>query len=208
VEKLIALEYQIRQRLPKIGVDLRRITGGKEHAKYDLRHEQESFRRSDYGLQPVQEQHSQQRALGRQTIFQLELEDITAMPSLDDLADFMAKTLEELKYSPSRFDRYSDVGDGGLVVAIFKEGSVILTWDGKQHVDINLFAFDQSKKVADALLQVFVRLSQERLSLALRDDQPRGIGGVVNFSGETEKVRKMLPKTSVETWLEPSPVEV
>jgi spermidine synthase len=194
VEKLIALEYQIRQRLPKIGIDLRRITGGKEHAKYDLRHEQESFSRDDYGLQPVQEHRSQQRALGRQTIFQLELGDTTAMPSLDDLADFMAKALEELKYSPSRFEEYSDVGDGGLVVAIFKEGSAILTWDGKDHVDINMFAFDQSKKVADALLNAFVRLSQGRLELALRDDQPRGVGGVVNFSGETDKVMKTPDK--------------
>jgi hypothetical protein len=42
------------------------------------------------------------------------------------------------------------------------------------------------------LLNAFLRLSQERLKLALRDDQPRGIGGVVNFSGETEKVVKTL----------------
>jgi hypothetical protein len=75
----------------------------------------------------------------------------------------------------------------GMITSVFHQGSVILVWDGSRHVDINLFAFDQRQALADSFLDDFVEFTEGRLKLALRDDQPRGIGRVVSFASEIEE---------------------
>jgi hypothetical protein len=74
-----------------------------------------------------------------------------------------------------------------MITSVFHQGSVILVWDGSRHVDINLFAFDQRQALADSFLDDFVEFTEGRLKLALRDDQPRGIGRVVSFASEIEE---------------------
>jgi hypothetical protein len=153
-----------------------------------LEYEQESFLLDAYDSKPNEEQFSSQRPLGRQSIFQLELMvDDAEMPSLDELSRFLEKTLTKLEYSPLNLETFTNVGDGGLITSVFHQGSVILVWDGSRHVDINLFAFDQRQALADSFLDDFIEFTEGRLKLALRDDQPRGIGRVVSFASEIEQ---------------------
>jgi hypothetical protein len=58
----------------------------------------------------------------------------------------------------------------------------VLVWDGQKHVDVNLFSTDQSEERANGFGQRFIELSG--LSQYLRDDQPRGSGGVMLFDSE------------------------
>merc|ERR1712161_146328 len=79
---------------------------------------------------------------------------------------------------------FDKVGDGCLLVACWSGGNVIL-WDGRQHIDINLFTyaedFDTSKKFEGIFTSYIPKLTTK-----LRDEQPRGTGRVVNFLGDIE----------------------
>ena len=52
----------------------------------------------------------------------------------------------------------SKVGDGAVLVSVFTDGSIILVWDGRQHVDINLFSSlrNDGQKLADKLIGWFL----------------------------------------------------
>jgi hypothetical protein len=47
--------------------------------------------------------------------------------------------------------------------------------------------FDESAKKAKTFADVFAKSSKNQLQVNLRDDQPRGIGGVVNFPSDLVK---------------------
>ena len=185
VEQFYQLEGRLRKGLPNIEVDVRLITGGKLHPKVDLEYESHTFEPEKYDFRPSQEQFSGQQPLGRQTIFQLR-SSAEVLPSFDDLSRLLEQTLAKLEYSPSRFDKFTDVGNGCIIVSIFLQGSAILVWGGSDHVDINLFSFDQSKTIADNFVTKFTELSDNNLKVALRDDQPRGIGRVMSYTSEME----------------------
>jgi hypothetical protein len=93
-------------------------------------------------------------------------------------------TLKKMDYKPTRFDIFKEVGDGGAAMSVYKEGSAVLVWDGRQQVVVNLFSFDQEKERADSFVKTLEQLSGNTLQVALRDDQPRGIGRVVSFSND------------------------
>ncbi len=66
------------------------------------------------------------------------------------------------------------------VVAFWAQGSAIVVWDGRNHIDFNLITHFQSKKIPQALL-VKMRSRLVGLELILHDEQPRGFGRVVTF---------------------------
>jgi S-adenosylmethionine/arginine decarboxylase-like enzyme len=186
IDRFYDLESKLRQRLPNTNVEILVITGGKDHPKHDLEYEGLAFTPDKYDFRPSQEQFSQQKPLGRQSVYQLDLAGDATMLTFGELSQLLQQTLQKMEYSPSRFDKFTDVGDGGMLVSIFSQGSVILVWDGSHHVDINLFSFDQSQELADSFVSTFTELSGNSLQVSLRDDQPRGIGRVVSFSSEID----------------------
>jgi hypothetical protein len=182
---LRAVEGKLRQALSDVGkftVEVKTITGG---INYDDREfDERMFEPEAYDAAPALEQASKQKSLGRQSIFQLEFSDDgdATMPTFEELGDFLKDTLAKAQYKPSRFEKFINVGDGAVVVSIFKEGGVVLVWDGLHHVDINLFSSNDDKENADAFIETFMDLSN--LQISLRDDQPRGTGRVVQFKAE------------------------
>lgn len=184
LDHLYAMEANLRKRLPNFIVEIRRILGGELHSEADLGFEKLSFVPEKYDSNPAKVQSLQQRPVAHQSIFQLELddeEDINDMPSFEELGLFLEKTLIKMGYHPSRFDKFTDVGNGGIIVSIFSFGNVILIFDGHTHVDINLFSFFKKKELSDSFISIFLDLSGERLEMHLRDDQPRGYGRVVSM---------------------------
>ena len=83
--------------------------------------------------------------------------------------------------------QYTGVGDGGVVLATSSDSNVILVWDGREHIDINLFMHEESSEKSKNFIDSFVKETKNKLSVSLRDDQPRGIGGVVNFPSDLDK---------------------
>jgi len=79
----------------------------------------------------------------------------------------------------------ADIGDGCIITVFWSQGSVILSWDGWTNVEVNLFTDIESSKTSKLFDNIFL----ERipfLSLFSHDEQPRGIGRVVNFSNEIQ----------------------
>ena len=80
---------------------------------------------------------------------------------------------------------FSDFGDGSLHSFHWNGGSLLVLWDGKNHVDINLFTYDETKDFHDTFVHKFTK-EIPCLSVALHDTQPRGVGRVVNFKNDVE----------------------
>eukprot|EP00980_Cylindrotheca_fusiformis_P003726 scaffold825_cov147-Cylindrotheca_fusiformis.AAC.1 len=179
---LHAMEKSLIDELPGYTVELKRITGGFHY--YDTEYANKDFPLSAYDREPATIQGKNQLALGRQSIFQFEDFglDASKYPTMDKLTLYFKATLEKMGYLPTSEAAYTDVGQGGVIVAKFPEGSAVLVWDGIKHVDVNLFSTDQSEKRANEFGDKFRELTG--LSSYLRDDQPRGTGRVILFEYE------------------------
>jgi len=95
---------------------------------------------------------------------------------------------ENLTTSPSEFVEIhqwnKEVGDGSILICLWSEGSIIVLWDGRLHVDINLFLYEENIEKTKIIYEAFLN-SLPSFSLTLRDEQPRGTGRVVNFFKDT-----------------------
>jgi len=138
----------------------------------------------DYDQTSSLEQWSSQKPLEQQTIFQLEENE--AKSGLSSV--IIKKALMSVLSSPqidstdsiAQVEEFSDVGDGFVVVAFWSTGRIILVWDGRKHIDINLTTdagnADLADEFKDSILQQLTTVS-----VRLRDTQPRGIGRVVSY---------------------------
>eukprot|EP00980_Cylindrotheca_fusiformis_P012891 scaffold3210_cov113-Cylindrotheca_fusiformis.AAC.3 len=181
-QRFYDMESSLAKALPGYKVEVEKITGGLQF--YDPEYNMKEFPDSVYDRRPATQQSKNQLALGRQSIFQFEYveEDESEILGVVNLNSFFKATLDSLSYLPTNEATYTGVGDGVVIVSRFSEGSAVLVWDGKRHVDINLFSADQSEERANEFKEKFMQLS--RLSSYLRDDQPRGLGRVMRFEYE------------------------
>jgi len=71
---------------------------------------------------------------------------------------------------------------GSVLTAAWPRGHLVLTWDGRTHVDLNLFLLDMDE-ARKTVGELFRRSFQESLGLVMMgwDWMPRGIGRVVNL---------------------------
>jgi len=77
-------------------------------------------------------------------------------------------------------DEFSDLGEGIVLTTSWSEGSIVVLWDGRNHVDINIFAFEGYEKECKNFEKNIVS-GMSSLKVVLRDEQPRGTGQVVSF---------------------------
>lgn len=82
-------------------------------------------------------------------------------------------------------DSSTKVADGCVIVAHWisnSGGNAIVVWDGRAHIDLNLFSYhtdggeEFSDEVETATLAVL-----ENFERVLRDEQPRGVGQVLVY---------------------------
>ena len=179
------LEQKLSERLPtRKGVassaEVISITGALFPFMHDYNpHE---YVQSDYPVAPGDKQWSEQQSLGRKIVVQYELnkdKGHNRMPDLVGLVRLIDSTVTG--YGLYEFEVYTDIGDGVLIVTDFKLGTLIVLWDGREHVDLNIFLYDDSEYDAKDFMSGFTRLAGKKLKMTLRDDFPRGIGRVMNF---------------------------
>lgn len=149
------------------------------------------FLPDDYNQTAPLKQWSSQKPLGHQIIFQMEVKENSK--SNDDMNELSEESLRDSlreAISASRYPGIDDIrafatsGDGCLLVAVWSAGSVIVVWDGRGHVDLNLFTYEENNQYANELDEGF--RSGTSLETRLRDEQPRGIGRVVSYFGDLE----------------------
>jgi hypothetical protein len=68
----------------------------------------------------------------------------------------------------------------------------MILWDGRSHVDINLFTYTENIRANNKFLVAFKKELPE-LKTVLRDEQPRGFGRVVTYMSEIEEMKGKLP---------------
>jgi len=95
-----------------------------------------------------------------------------------------------------------DVGEGCVLLSALAGGSVVVVWDGRGHIDVNLFLYAEDVQLAGEFVGVFKRRLPVH-KVVLHDMQPRGYGGVVNFrsdlklSGDADLATASLTKRTV-----------
>jgi spermidine synthase len=182
------LEKKLRERLPGIAIELRKIAGGLFQFQTDAMYNPKHFTLSDYDDGTGKAQFAGQKPMGRQTIFQLvkseeEVEDLAL--NMPHLWQCLKQAMESVKMVPTLTRQYPDyVGDGGAILALSAVGNVILVWDGREHVDVNFFTFDEHIGLPETFMGSFLSHAERKLTVGLRDDQPRGVGRVINFAGD------------------------
>jgi hypothetical protein len=83
----------------------------------------------------------------------------------------------------------SNIGDGALVIAQWSAGNCVILWDGRTHVDLNLFTYNENPSFANRFSSTFKsHFGTKGFNTALRDVQPRGYGRVVSFKSDMEDI--------------------
>ena len=195
------LEKRIQNRLtvtdPSVNVELRKIHGGLYNFVEKGKHEPKVFYQKDYNNTHADEHFKSQVILGRQYIFQYETNPEVKKLKDDSLKISSLNEVEQIVYGAmiSRIDGLIDlesqaevtklrypVGDGGVCLISSGRFNVIVVWDGRDHVDVNLFVFEDLTSARTLKDEVNLRIQQfSVLKDVAIDIQPRGIGRVVNF---------------------------
>ena len=140
----------------------------------------------DYDQSGPLAQWESQKPTGHQFILQMEpnpsiKKQIKVTESLlmkATLAAIKKAGLEGLEASAIK--TFSDTGDGSLLVALWDWGSLAVLWDGRTHVDVNLFTYVESISIGDLFGKEFLRFIPT-YAIMLRDEQPRGTGKIVAY---------------------------
>ena len=153
------------------------------------------FLPSDYDQSSPLQQWKAQAPLGHQIIFQMEFNsDWNPLSSNNlsfekvgnNLKTAISKTgFPGLEVSEGTIKEYTGIGDGCVLIATWSGGSIVVLWDGRKHIDVNLFTYEQNTEMANTFESNF-RTSKNLVTM-LRDEQPRGIGKVVSYFADLEK---------------------
>jgi len=182
-----SLEEKISKGLARDGVaasaEVKSITGALFPFMHD--YDPREYVQEDYPVEPGAKQYAAQNSLGRKTVVQYDLNKNHAHYSMPDLNGFV-RLIDSFvtEFGLYQFKVYTDVGDGVVIVTESKLGSVIAIWDGKEHVDLNIFMHDDTELEIKEVLDEFTKHAGKKLNMGLRDDFPRGTGRVMNFRAD------------------------
>ena len=179
-----------------LSIEVQVVDGGQFVYQDDPFEPTRSFLPGDYDQSSPLKQWRSQIPLGHQIIFQMEYTDSKATNALSaaivrkNLENAISKTaIPGLVLSENTIQEYyGGIGDGCVLMATWSGGSIVVLWDGRKHIDVNFFTYEENVKQADAFEANF--RTSKYLSTMLRDEQPRGVGRVVSYfsdlKGEAE----------------------
>lgn len=182
--KYKTLEEKLTARLAKVdakaSAEVIRVTGGLFNFQDDF--DPHYYAQKDYPEQPGLDQYAAQKPLGRKTVVQFD------KPEKGDSIDAQGfvRLIDSALAGQTlyKFEVYTEVGDGIVIVSDFKAGSVVATWDGRMHADLSIFLHDDSEVEIKKFIDNFTKLAKGKFDMGLRDDFPRGTGRVMNFKAD------------------------
>eukprot|EP00527_Entomoneis_sp_CCMP2396_P009368 CAMPEP_0198138924 /NCGR_PEP_ID=MMETSP1443-20131203/2291_1 /TAXON_ID=186043 /ORGANISM="Entomoneis sp., Strain CCMP2396" /LENGTH=1220 /DNA_ID=CAMNT_0043800881 /DNA_START=48 /DNA_END=3710 /DNA_ORIENTATION=- len=128
---------------------------------------------------PFQQWKSQQPT-GHQSVMQLMTKKSEL--SKEGVKSLVESTLTTLGIETTTSE-FTSLGDGSAIVAVWSGGNVIVLYDGRSNVSINLFTYEQDPEFAKKFSNNFKKL-ENSLDVVLYDEMPRGYGRVVNWSND------------------------
>jgi len=180
--------------------DVTKVRGGHFHFQHDF-NPTYFFEPKDYDQNSPFQQWSSQKPLERQVLFQLEGNRTI---NADEVYGAFVKVFK-VKNIDVILRKQKVSGEGCLLIALWSEGRVVLVWDGRKHLDMNIIL--PAKIIEDDLdasggketeitsaetLNSFVQIlinEIDGMGIVLRDEQSRGTGRVVNFAGDIESTQ-------------------
>lgn len=141
------------------------------------------FYQSDYDTEPGLEQYFAQEPLAHHVVFQLDPQgiDVVSPISANKLGLAFTRAIKALEFSCVHRHDYKEIGEGSLLTCLDpKRGSLVLTWDGRTHVDLSFYSHvgTSHEMILDDLKTIFS--STLTLSVTLLDEMPRGLGRTIN----------------------------
>jgi spermidine synthase/S-adenosylmethionine/arginine decarboxylase-like enzyme len=191
------LSKQLAQVDTEASVEVTSLTGGVFNFQDDYNpHE---YLHEDYPVEPGNEQWKSQKPLGRKTVVQYDKAKHRKMFDTEGFVNVIDGIVSDRDLY--EFEVYTDVGDGVVIVAETEAGSIHALWDGRDHVDLNIFLHDDSEFVVKELLDDFT--AESGMNMGLRDDFPRGTGRVMNFKddlsyGGRDSIREFMPYVELD----------
>jgi len=143
------------------------------------------FLAGDYDQRAPLDQWLSQQPVGRQNIFQFEIKEGTDEISADEVKSAIKGILSVNPNDEKRIQLHDGVGDGCVFVTQYTEGDILVLWDGKHHIDVNLFVHGDESELAETIKNGFENM-MPMMNMILHDEQPRGYGRVVNFLPDIE----------------------
>lgn len=146
----------------------------------------DNFTDADFGLESELDHWNMQLPLGFQVIFQFEMTERRAATMDATKAQvLLTKALKNVG-KDIQYEIFSDLGEGALITAVWAGGSAMLLHDGRLHMDVNLFLYEENFEKALNFETDFTSCTTfaqcvPDITRTLRDTQPRGKGRVVNF---------------------------
>jgi len=191
------LSKQLAQVDTEASVEVTSLTGGVFNFMHD--YNPREYSQEDYPVEPGDEQWKSQKPLGRKTVVQYDKAKYRKMFDTEGFVNVIDEIVSD--WDLYEFEVYTDVGDGIVIVTESEAGSVHALWDGRDHVDLNIFLHDDSESVVKDLLDDFT--AKSGMNMGLRDDFPRGTGRVMNFKddlsyGGTESIRDFQPYVDLD----------
>uniref|UniRef100_A0A7S4IDD9 Methyltransferase domain-containing protein n=1 Tax=Odontella aurita TaxID=265563 RepID=A0A7S4IDD9_9STRA len=173
--------YNLTKTLESTGLDVqvRKVLGGVWEWQENYNPQNYTF--DDYPTAPAKEQFSRQQPMGRQSVFHLEMEDDSNV-ARSDVEGALYFALAENTIPVYKLESITEVGDGFVVAALSSEGSIIVVFDGKSHVNVNIFSHDEWEERPDKIMGAFSL--QLPFNMIQRDEQPRGTERVINFMSD------------------------
>ena len=194
-------QQDMQQQQSDLVVDIREYGGGNVKFQKDFAASQ-WFLPQDYDQREPYEQWHSQQPTGHQSIVQFEAEqpgDSNATVLSKELVkDLMVQTIQHLGLDVAGGDpvpqEFSGIGDGSVLVLIVEgKGQVIALYDGRSHVTVNLFTYEDSSAWAEGFATHWTTLV-ESLDVVLFDEMPRGYGRVVNFQSDFLEPHRQVPR--------------
>ena len=124
------------------------------------------------------------------------------MTELPEFPSFSLKTILRKAITASSdnmtgeevFQIHDGAGEGQLVTAFWPNGSAIATWDGRTHIDLNVFTFEEDKQRYEHFERILIE-DIPSLALISLNEQPRGFGRVVSFNRDIQLWKEGLLPT-------------
>jgi len=143
------------------------------------------FLPDDYDQTSPMEQWKTQNPVGHQVIFQMVTEPKKTTLSTKVVRKALENAISQtdlpgIAEDSTAIQEYTDLGEGCVLVKIWSSGSIVVTWDGRSHIDVNLFTYEEDIDQCDEFEGNFQE-GVTSLTTMLRDEQPRGAGRLISF---------------------------
>ena len=164
----------------RAGINANLVSMKSNPAKTQDRYSPHHYTMFDYDEAPGMKQYAEQMPLGKQSLLQMKFKNVIITEDL--LKKRAQEFLQSMNVGYEREVASYKVGSGLVLYSVFRDGQMVVVWNGRQLIDVNIFTVDQTIEHKDSFEENFMRAISAKSTLTLWEEHPRGMNCVINFS--------------------------